>query len=335
VISTDVLQAIAAAAPALDDRPAFPAAAFAALGGAGLLDLTLAPGPRAAEWAAVRAVAAADGSVGRLFEGHLNAVERLRVHAPALLDGTAGGRTWLGVWGADPAPGEGEPARLSADRRRVDGVKVFCSGAGGLHRALVTARAGAGAPCLVYVDLESGATVDSAWFAGLGMRASVSHRVVFDGAPVLGVLGEPGALVAEPWFSRDAIRTAAAWAGIADAAAGAALRDLAARGPVDDLRAHAAGEILTARGTLDAWLAHAAAVADSDPDAPLRELSVALRAGIARAGADILAGAARACGSRPFATGTALDRARRDFELFVLQHRLDPQLARLGRDALR
>ena len=44
--------------------------------------------------------------------------------------------------------------------------------------------------------------------------------------------------------------------------------------------------------------------------------------------------AARACGSRPFATGTALDRARRDFELFVLQHRLDPMLTRLGRGAL-
>ena len=40
---------------------------------------------------------------------------------------------------------------------------------------------------------------------------------------------------------------------------------------------------------------------------------------------------ARATGSRPFATGTALDRARRDFELFVLQHRLDPLVARLGR----
>ena len=42
--------------------------------------------------------------------------------------------------------------------------------------------------------------------------------------------------------------------------------------------------------------------------------------------------ASRATGSRPFATGTNLDRARRDFELFVLQHRLDPMVMRLGRE---
>ena len=50
--------------------------------------------------------------------------------------------------------------------------------------------------------------------------------------------------------------------------------------------------------------------------------------------ATILDEAASATGSRPFATGTALDRARRDFELFVLQHRLDPLVARLGRRAV-
>jgi hypothetical protein len=47
-----------------------------------------------------------------------------------------------------------------------------------------------------------------------------------------------------------------------------------------------------------------------------------------------MAEAARATGSRPFATGTALDRARRDFELFVLQHRLDPLLTRLGKERI-
>ena len=51
-------------------------------------------------------------------------------------------------------------------------------------------------------------------------------------------------------------------------------------------------------------------------------------------GATIFAEAARATGSRPFATGTRLDRARRDFELFVLQHRLDPLTARLGRERI-
>jgi alkylation response protein AidB-like acyl-CoA dehydrogenase len=323
-VSPAVLEAIAAGAAALDAEPAFPRAAFEALAAD---DSLLPPPTRAREWAAVRAVARADGSVGRLYEGHLNAVERLVVAGEDPGDGAL----WLGVWGADPGPGEGEPARLRGGV--LNGVKVFCSGAGGLHRALVLARRDEpGPPSLVYVDLAD-VEVDRGWYRAGGMRASESHRVVFRDTPVLAVLGGPGELGREPWLSRDAIRTAAAWAGIADAAAAAALSDLGSR-DADDLRALAAGRILTARATIDRWLEHAAARADADADADLRELSVQLREAISVAGRTILDEAARACGSRPFATGTPLDRARRDFELFVLQHRLDPMLVRLGRSAL-
>lgn len=343
-VSSATLDAIAAGAAALDARPAFPEEAFALLARDGALGLTAGerhPG-RVLEWAAVRAVARADGSVGRIFEGHLNGVERVAVAAPeplrsAELAAVRDGRLRLGVWGADPAPGEGEPARLerTGDGLVLSGVKTFCSGAGGLQRALVLVRGDEpGPPSLAYVDLSAGTEIDFSWYRAGGMRASESHRVLFDGAPVLAVLGGPGELSREPWFSRDAIRTAAAWAGMLDTAADAALADLGARGEPDDLRALGAGRIVTARATVDRWLEHAAARADAEPEAGLRSLSVQLREAIAVAGRAILDEAARACGSRPFATGTALDRARRDFELFVLQHRLDPMVARLGREAL-
>ena len=100
------------------------------------------------------------------------------------------------------------------------------------------------------------------------MRASESHRVVFEGAPVLAVLGEPGELVREPYFSRDAIRTAVTWAGISDTAVDAALDVLAAKagdGEPDDVVSLAAGRMLAARGTIDSWLASAAERADGDP----------------------------------------------------------------------
>ena len=61
------------------------------------------------------------------------------------------------------------------------------------------------------------------------------------------------------------------------------------------------------------------------------EVALHARAAIAQAGHTILAEAERACGSHPFATGGRLDRARRDLELFLLQHRLDPALAGRGR----
>jgi hypothetical protein len=308
----DVLEEIAAGAAALDAQPDFPHVAFSSLQESGALT---PPPARSDEWGLVRAVARADGSVGRLFEGHLNAVERLT------LDGIDPKDHWLGVWGADPAPGEGEPAAVVDGA--LHGVKVFCSGAGGLDRALVIARDG-DRRSLVYVDLQD-AEVDRSWYRAGGMRASESHRVVFCGAEVLATLGD---LMREPWFSRDAIRTAAAWAGIVDAAAAAALQDLAVRPDLDDLHALAAGRIATAQATIDRWFEHAGA---AGPDDDLRATSIQLRAAVAEAGATVVAEAARACGSRPFATGTALDRARRDFEVFVLQHRLDPLVARLGR----
>jgi alkylation response protein AidB-like acyl-CoA dehydrogenase len=340
------IDVVRAGAEAGDRSPGFPAAALSALEAAGALAITV-PGPSgrravgfAEEWTLVRRVSAADGSVGRILDGHLNAVERIAA-APEPLRGrelraVAAGRARLGVWGADPAPGEGAPARLSAGRAGpvIVGVKVFCSGAGGLDRALVTAVDGEGARRLAYVALDRGVDVDRGWFRGAGLRASESHLVRFRGAAVLGVIGGPDELLREPEFGRDAIRTAACWAGIADAAAAAALDAMSARGAEDELTALAAGRIVGARETMDRWLGEAAARADADPGASLYGLSVHLRAAVAAAARQVLDEAARALGSRPFAQGGTLDRARRDLDLFLLQHRLDPLVAREGRRAI-
>ena len=70
-----------------------------------------------------------------------------------------------------------------------------------------------------------------------------------------------------------------------------------------------------------------------DPDV-LRATAVHARAATAAAAMRLLDEAARACGSHPFATGGRLDRARRDLEVFLLQHRLDPLLVRDGMAAL-
>ena len=59
-----------------------------------------------------------------------------------------------------------------------------------------------------------------------------------------------------------------------------------------------------------------------------------MRAEIDRAAKLVLAEAAAACGSHPFVTGGRLDRARRDLETFLLQHRLDPLVAKLGAESL-
>ena len=71
-----------------------------------------------------------------------------------------------------------------------------------------------------WVDLTDAERVeiDRSWYRSHGLRASVSHRVVFHDLPVLELFGAPGAISAQPWFGRDALRTAASWAGMADSA---------------------------------------------------------------------------------------------------------------------
>jgi hypothetical protein len=340
------IAAVGAGAAELDRAPRFPREAFESLAAAGALAATLDDiGERSSVrpgWDLLRRVAAADASVGRILDGHQNAVERLEVAAdPTTRDrelaAVAAGERLLGVWGADPGPGEGAPARLheGAAGLVLRGAKTFCSGAGGVDAALIMVGADDGsAPSLVLVECGAEVEVDRSWYRAAGLRASESHRVVFDEAPVTAVLGDPGELARDPWFSRDAMRTAASWAGMVDAAVAAALDELAERCADDPLAQLAAGRIEVAHGTVDAWLDRAAAVADEavapgSTVAP-RPTGIAMRAEIDRAAKAILADAAAACGSHPFVTGGRLDRSRRDLETFLLQHRLDPLLTKLG-----
>src|ERR1700729_885899 len=115
----EALARISARAREFDAAPRLPVENLADLRAAGMLQL---PADRSEvslrrEIGLVRALAGADASTARIFDGHLNAVERLALNAPqelraAELAAVASGDLLLGVWGADPAPGEGEPARV-------------------------------------------------------------------------------------------------------------------------------------------------------------------------------------------------------------------------------
>ena len=150
----------------------FPEDAITLLEDAGALAFNAVEGdvrpPAAEELELVRAVARADASVGRIFDGHLNGVERLAVQAPPALRDVElaevrDRQLRVGVWGGDPRPGEGPRATVErrGDAETLSGVKTFCSGAGGLDRALVLARdPDAAAPVAVWIDLTDSGTVD-------------------------------------------------------------------------------------------------------------------------------------------------------------------------------
>jgi alkylation response protein AidB-like acyl-CoA dehydrogenase len=336
------LKHIAARAGELDREPRFPTENFIDLAAAGAL--TTPPDGLAGEVPLVRAVAAADASTARILDGHLNGIERLTLAAPeplrsAELAQIGEGKLLLGVWGADPGAGEGSPARLEqADGRLVlRGVKTFCSGAGGVQRALVIAADQDGSRRLVYLDTTSLVSVDRGWYRASGLRASESHRVEFHDTPVLALLGGPGELSREPYFSRDAIRTSATWAGLADCIIGETIAVLdPAR--LDAVQAHGLGRMRVAHGTIDRWLQHTTAelgqLEDHRSGIDPAVLAVECRVALYECALLISGQAVRVCGSRPLIGASTLDRARRDLDLFLLQHRLDPKITKLGAEML-
>jgi hypothetical protein len=347
------LARIAARAADFDREPRFPRENFDDLAAAGVVQL---PADRrrcslVREIELVRAVAARDAATARILDGHFNAVERLALCGEAQLAAEeltliGGGDVLVGLWGADPDPTEGEPARIIAGHgggaQRLRGAKVFCSGAGGVARAIVVARDETGSRRLAYVDPRVGAEVDRSWFRGSGLRSSESHRVDFLATPVIALVGDPDELTREPWFSRDAVRTAATWAGIADCLFEVTVRKLA-RAEADEVRRLAVGEMRVAQATIDRALDHAATVL-SDPSrisdhgegaASAGAVASECRIAIAAACRSISSLAARLCGSRALVGGGPLDRARRDLDLFLLQHRLEPRLVELGARSLR
>lgn len=355
------LEQIAGRACELDMSPRFPSEGFQALQAAGIPQLAAERSrcDLARESEIVRALAQADASSARILDGHFNGVERIALMAPdelrtRELELIAQGELLLGVWGADPGPGEGVPARIveTADGKlALDGVKTFCSGAGGVQRALVVARDERGARRLAYTDVSRhGVRLDRSWYRASGLRSSESHRVEFHGAPVLAILGAEDEIMREPWLSRDAVRTAATWAGIADCILQETVTSLARSNP-DELRLHGVGRMRVAQASIDRWLDHTVARlgdvgdvlgaadgvngalddgADTDDAGDARALAGECRVALADAARVIAAEAARVCGSRALVGGGTLDRARRDLDLFLLQHRLDPKLVELG-----
>ncbi len=337
------LDGIASHAGELDANPRFPSESFALLRRAGVPQRAGARQHCELEWeiAVVRALAAADASTARILDGHLNGAERLALYAPdelraQELGGVARGELLIGVWGADPGPGEGPPARIALGARGglvLRGVKTFCSGAGGVQRALVVARDEAGVRRLAYVDVTHGTSVDPSWYAASGLRSSESHRVEFRDAPVLALLGGEDELLREPWLARDSVRSAATWAGLADCILRETIQTL---GDTDDhVRLHAVGGMRVAQCTIDRWLEYSArSLKDTRDGDAAHALAGECRVALADAARLIAAEAARVCGSRALVGGGTLDRARRDLDLFLLQHRLDPKLLEIGTRAL-
>jgi hypothetical protein len=155
-----------------------------------------------------------DLPLGRLFEGHVDALQiiaRYGTPAQAIAAHQAARQgAAFGVWNADK---QGDP--LHWREGRLDGGKAFASGAGILTHALVSVDV-EGARQLLLVDLSQvPPQIDRTWWRVTGMQRSETHivRWTSQGASADMRIGTPGSYVREPWFSGGALRFAAVQAG--------------------------------------------------------------------------------------------------------------------------
>ena len=292
------------------------------LGGAGLGE---EPGARNLV-DVLRLVGAGSLALGRLYEGHVNALQLivrygdLRQHARLFADVRAG--HLFGVWNTEPPVG-GLVLAEDGGFLRLTGVKTFASGAGFVTRALVTGRTPGGTLMLV-VPLAPGAGADLSPWQAQGMRASATGTLDFDGVrvPADAVLGGPDDYFRLPDFAVGAWRFTAVQLGGIEAVFDAWRTHLVQTGRGTDPHQLARlGEGAIAVEGARQWVARAAAMAAEG--AMTSERMVAFvnlcRLAVEKAGLDVLQLAQRSVGLQGFLRTHPLERLSRDLATYLRQ----------------
>ena len=341
-----VLHTIRGRAAAADRGETTLALDLAALHDAGILAAVVAhtgvDGDTAAGVRLLRRIGRASLSVGRIVEGHANALRLIQLYGTSrqrlALGSIAALGGIFGVWGAEgrkpvtfAATGSGSGVLM--------GAKMFCSGLGLLSVAVVPVQNDAG-PLLLLAQVDEPERADvSAWNVS-GMRATASGRYDLTGV-VVEVLGRHGDYLREPHFEGGIWRYCALHCGGLEALAEGVRLHLLTRGqsgqplPADRL----ARMVLLAQ-TARLWVegssaaVERAAVTGSDAAvrAALTQVLLA-REAVETACLEGISLAERTMGTAAFAVPSEVDRIRRDLGFFLRQANLDGKLKQAA-DAL-
>ena len=289
-------------------------------------------------------------AVGRLYEGHVNALLLIRLFAAEArlaawaVDCRRG--QIFGVWNTQTTEGLRQADGPATGLVELRGCKTFASGAGRIGRPVVTAQRHDGSWQMVVVPAERVTfDVDTSRWQPLGMRATASHHVRFDGARLDAegcLLGVPGDYYREPWFSSGAIRFAAVQWGGARALLDATVRTLRELGRTDDPYQRArVGSMAVAIESGRQWLRAAAEVADGVVDAGDRRAvgrSIAhaqmTRTAVESLCQEVLRLAEQSVGARGLLRPHPIERIGRDLPLYLRQPGPDVSLAQVGRACL-
>ncbi len=268
-------------------------------------------------------IGSADLSVGRLLEGHINAIRLVGAYGTDAQNRRVArvveGGGALGVWGAN------DGAAVVIDSGTLSGTKRYCSGLGVVQLAVVPVRLGEDQQ-LVLVSTTDQGRADAAAWAMHGMRATHSGRYNFDGMSVTpdDRLGYPGDYSREPLFFGGAWRIAAVELGGVFGLVEAVRESLASRGRLDNpIQASRLGDVLIAAHAARALTIAAARHAEGDaalhaPDQAARH-SIIARLAAERVAEEAMRAAPRSVGLEGLASGSTLERRLRDLGTYIRQ----------------
>lgn len=272
-------------------------------------------------WKTLAAIAAQDLCLVKVLEAHHDAQAILAdLQVPPLAPDRL-----AAVWAA-----EGPQATLRYDpvTGTVSGHKPWCSGAGLVDVALVTAQSDAGPVLVRVVADEPGVEhIPQSWHA-TGMAGIPSGSVQFHAVPAE-LIGTPGAYLERPGFWHGGAGIAACWYGAAAALASPLQRS--ARVPGDAQAAALLGQVDMALQSAAAMLRALAVSIDASPAQSHQTDVIRVRSVVERACTTVLDLTARALGPAPMCLDA--DHARRwsDLTVFIRQSHADRDWAELGR----
>ncbi len=353
-----LLKQIAESAAKTDNDKTFPKDAFGWLADAGLLGVTL-PGnaldgqlPNTDRLLQLlKRIGAANLAVGRVYEGHINALTLIHLYATPdqkkvwHIDVNQYNRLFS-VWNTQADDGV-RIHSIGNGRYRLEGTKTFCSGAGWIHRPLVTGQlVGADKQgwqmCIIPTEHVKPIPQDDSFWQPLGMRASVSYKMDFTGVELHenDLLGQPNDYYRQPYFSGGAIRFAAVQLGGAEALFDATRSFLSSMNRTDDLLQRtrlaeiawlieSGNQWINAAGAkTDAWL-----TSESDADKIVTYANMT-RTAIEEICLRVMPLVERCVGARGLMRPLPFERIHRDLTFYLRQPAPDATLVDIGRYVL-
>ncbi len=319
----------------------------------GGLGLGTEPGQHLTLLRVLALIGGADLALGRLFEGHVNALILIATFgSPAQLDRAAQdtrANLVFGVWNT----GGADLLRLdpAGTEFRFTGNKTFATGAAFVQRPIITAElTNAGwqmtMPRMESPGVQPHLVLDRDLWHPLGMETSESFGITLTGAHIeqQDLLGAPGDFYRDPLFRGGAIRFAAVQAGAILRLHHLFVDWLQSRNRTEDpYQVARLGEIALAAQEATLWIERAAALAESGLSLSADKLSAErvvecanmTRLAIERIATPLMQRIIAGVGAHGLLHPHPFERILRNLTMYLRQPAPDQTLADVGRASLR